>query len=120
MPSIYDVHADRLEHAFSANGNATASLLTVTQTGVALRAHSVVKVDASYSVSTVSGLLTVALGSTTLGTKYIHGAGALDFAADVGYLDTTGGVTFTATLDSGGGGIVGTIVMSGFTTYLAA
>ena len=120
MPSIYDIHADRLEHAFAATGSATASLLTVTQTGIANRAHAVVKVDASYSTSTVSGLLTVVLGSTTLGAKYIHGAGALDFAADVGYLDTVGGQTFTATLDSGGGGIVGTIVMSGFTTAVSA
>ena len=81
---IDDIKADSLQHSFSEPGDTTAALLTVTHAAEASRRHSVVKVDASYSVSTVSGLLTVLHGTTEVGTKYIHGSGALDFGTDVG------------------------------------
>ncbi len=112
---ILDIQADRLQNSYSEIGDATGALLTVTHAAVALRRFAVVKVDASYSVSTVSGLLTVIQGTTTIGTKYIHGSGALDFSTDVGFICPEN-TACSATLDSGGGGTVGTIVMSGFST----
>lgn len=120
MAGHMDLFIDRFQHSWSEVGNATAAQLTVTKAAAALRAHAVVKVDASYSVSTVSGLLTVSFGATEIGKKYIHGSGALDFAADPGILNPDANETVVAVLDSGGGGIVGTITMSGFTTAPAS
>ncbi len=116
MAHIDDYIADKVQHAWSEPGNATGALLTVTHAAVALRCHAVVKVDASYSVSTVSGLLTVFFGATEIGRKYIHGSGAHDFSTDVGYLNPDANVAVSATLDSGGGGVVGTVTISGYET----
>jgi len=112
---INDIQADSLQNSFSEPGNATGALLTVTHAAAVGRRFAVVKVDASYSVSTVSGLLTVIVGSTTIGPKYIHGSGAIDFGTDVGFICPEN-TACSATLDSGGGGTVGTIVISGFST----
>lgn len=116
MASYMDLLVDKAQHSFSEPGNTTAGILTVTHAAVAGRCHSIVKVDASYSASTVSGLLTVFFGATEKGRKYIHGSGALDFSADVGLFDVTPNEAVSATLDSGGGGVVGTIVISGYET----
>ncbi len=113
--NVMDIQADSLQNSYSEIGNATGALLTVTHAAAAGRRFAVVKVDASYAVSTVSGLLTVIQGTTTIGTKYIHGSGALDFGTDVGFMCPEN-TACSATLDSGGGGTVGTIVMSGFST----
>ena len=116
MANYMDLMVDKYQHGYSETGNATAALLTVTKAAVSNRCHAIVKVDASYSVSTVSGLLTVYFGTTEIGRKYIHGSGALDFGADVGFVNTESNEKLEATLDSGGGGVVGTIVLSGYTT----
>lgn len=116
MAHSLDLLIDKYQHAYSEVGDATASQLTVTKAAVATRCHAVVKVDASYSVSTVSGLLTVSFGSTEIGRKYIHGSGALDFGTDAGYMNPEANEAISAVLDSGGGGIVGTIVLSGYTS----
>lgn len=116
MAHLQDYLVDKVQHSFTEPGNATGSLLTVTHAAVALRCFSMVKIDASYSVSTVSGLLTAFFGSTEIGRKYIHGSGALDFATDLGHLNPDANEAISATLDSGGGGVVGTIVISGFET----
>ena len=115
MPHANDLVVDKYEHGWISPGDTTAAELTVTKSGVAGRAHAVTKVDASYSSGAVSGLLTVTFNGITA-KKYIHGSGALDFSADVGYLDATAGNDIVAVLANGGGGIVGTIVMSGYTT----
>jgi len=116
MANYMDYMVDKNQHGFTEPGNATGALLTVTHAAVALRCFAVVKVDASYSVSTVSGLLTVFFGATEIGRKYIHGSGALDFSTDVGYLNPDANEAVSATLDSGGGGVVGTVVISGYET----
>lgn len=73
----------------------------------------VLKVDASYSTSSTSGLLTVNLGTNSF-TKYIHGSGAIDFSDMLGHPADSLNTAITATLAAGGAGITGTIVIQGY------
>jgi 3-hydroxyisobutyrate dehydrogenase-like beta-hydroxyacid dehydrogenase len=89
-----------------------------TVAGVTGRCHAICKVDASFTSSTVSKTLTVAI-TTIAGVrsivKDIHGAGAIDFG--VFGLQATAGTDITATLAaSGTGGVVGRVDLTYYTT----
>lgn len=114
MAAISDYLVDVVKNSGVAVDSQTAAIATATAAAVALRHNVVCKVDASYSSSTVSGLLTVTVG-TTVATKYIHGSGALDFGV-LGFQNPTANQAITASLANGGGGIVGTVVMTFYTT----
>ena len=131
MASINDYTIDLVKGSWVEKANATALLATATRAaeGVAAitmppdgvrepagaRHHVVVKVDASYSTSTQSGLLQVKFGTTVIAEKYIHGAGAIDFGM-YGHQNDTYNQAVSAELGAGAGGVVGTIAMTGYTT----
>lgn len=92
------------------NGVATATL-AAQGAGTRMR---VVKVDASYESSTVSGLLQIKSGSTVIREKYIHGSGAID-AGDMGIPANALNEAMSAVLAaSGAGGTDGTVTIQGF------
>ncbi len=74
----------------------------------------ITKVDASYSDSTTTGLLTLKSGTTIVAEKYIHGAGAID-VADWGLPALNLSEAMSAELAaSGSGGVIGKVFISGF------
>jgi hypothetical protein len=94
---------------------AAAGVANATPVAAGQRHHGIVKVDASYESSTQSGLLQVKFGTTVVGSKWIHGAGAIDFGV-YGFLNPDSNEAVSAELAAGGAGIEGHITMTGFTT----
>lgn len=112
MPTWTDYEVAPYRSSWSVVASATAADATATKTGVPNTRHFLVTVDASYSSSATSGLLTVRFGTNVVAQKTVHGAGAFDFtfkglAADVGQ-------DISATLAAGGAGIVGHVTITGF------
>lgn len=114
MASWMDYLVDVVKNSDVAYDSQVNAAATATAAASAGRHNVILKVDCSYSTSTVSGLLTVTVGSRVF-TKYIHGAGALDFGI-LGFQHPTANTAITAELASGGGGITGTIAMSFYRT----
>ena len=88
--------------------------VTATHTGQAQRHHVVCKVDASYDDSAATGVLTVLHGTTNIGRKHIHGAGAIDFGV-FGFENSTVNDDVSASL-SAVAATGGVITMTGYST----
>lgn len=71
---------DRLEDHSTVVATQTGALTTATVAAVANANHLFLKCEASYSNGASSGLLEIKFGTTVVGSKYIHGAGAIDAA----------------------------------------
>jgi len=112
--SIVDLEHYKFFGAARGSGKQTNLLATATLAapGEGKRMR-VVKVDASYSSSSTSGLLQIKSGATVIFEKYIHGAGAHDFS-DYGLPAININEAMSAELAAGGAGIVGTVTISGF------
>ena len=105
----------RAQHQVDDTANATNLLATATLAAPgAGNRNSVLKVDASYGDSTVTGLLQVKSGATVIAEKAIHGAGAIDFDGDFGRVADSQNEAMTAELAAGGAGVVGYVVIQGF------
>jgi hypothetical protein len=125
MASITDYLVDIVKNSWTVVATADAALATATKAaegvanaspvGAGQRHHVVTKVDASYESSTQSGLLQVKFGTTVVGSKWIHGAGALDFGV-LGFQNPDSNEAVSAELAAGGAGIEGHITLSGYTT----
>jgi hypothetical protein len=102
------------ENVVKADALATAALATATLTAVVAHRLRLMKVDASYELSTQTGLLTVKSGTTTIFRKYIHGSGAFDFAELSGVPANAIGEAMSAELQAGAAGIDGTVSLTGF------
>src|SRR3972149_7078881 len=111
--SKYDLELWKFKGAFLAQDTETNALAvaTVVAPGTEYR-NRPVKVDASYSSSTVSGLLQIKSGATVIAEKYIHGAGALDYS-DFGIAALNRNEAVSAGLAAGGGALVGTLRRDG-------
>lgn len=94
--------------------NATATA-TLAAPGTGWR-NRLLKVDASYSTSATSGVLTVNMGTNTF-TKYVHGSGAIDFADIFGIPADSLNTAITVTLAAGGVAIIGNLVIQGYKHY---
>jgi hypothetical protein len=112
--SKYDLELWKFKGATRAHDKQTNAVATATVVapGAEYR-NRVVKIDASYSSSTVSGLLMLKSGVTVIAEKYIHGAGALDYS-DFGIAALARNEAVSAELAAGGAAIVGTVTLSGF------
>lgn len=120
MAHLNDYEIDRIQKQWTENDISTAgAAVTITHAAVAGVSHAIMKVDASYSDPTTSGLLTIKFGSVTKGRKYIHGAGALDFS-EAGYENPTANEEVSAVLAAGGGVVVACLTMTGFSTTARA
>ena len=91
--------------------NATA-IASIPAPGVG-KYNRIVKIDASYSVASVSGLLQIKSGAVVIFEKYIHGAGALD-SPEVGKRALNTNEAMSVELAAGGAGVTGTVTVSGF------
>src|SRR5262245_53535291 len=116
MAGMSDYWTDVVKGSWVEKANATALLATATRVAegdsaitpsattlresAGARHHVVVKVDASYSTSTQSGLLQIKFGTTVVAEKHIHGAGALDFG-QLGFQNPTSNQAVSAELQAG-------------------
>ena len=112
MANLADHELAPFRRSWSVVASATAADATATKAGVPGHRHFLVTVDASYSGSSTSGLLTVRFGTTVVAQKTIHGAGAFDFT----YKGLAAGIgeDISATLAAGGTGVTGHVTISGF------
>ena len=112
MSSLYDLEKAKITNPMLAQNTSTSGVAaeaTLTSQGPN-RITRVTKIDASYSDSTKSGLLTITgLGVTV--QKYIHGSGAIDFADDGS--DGVIGTDIVATL-AAVASTIATVTISGF------
>ena len=119
MAAFEDHLVDLVKNSDVATDSQVAATATATLAAVANRCNVPCKIDASYSTSggAQSGLLTVNI-TTVAGvraiTKYIHGAGAIDFGI-VG-LQSIANSAVTAVLAAGAGGVTGTVALTYYTT----
>ena len=107
----------RLDVAVPVDATGSADNATATATlpapGASLR-NFVVKVDASFGTSTVSGLLQVKSGTTVIAEKYVHGSGAFDFPDLNGRPAINANEAMSAELAaSGTGGVLGKVFIQG-------
>jgi hypothetical protein len=119
VANYIDYQIDVVKNSWTVATSATAGIATATKAAAPGVVHVITKVDLSYSGSTQSGLATVNFGTVAQGTKYIHGAGAIDFGV-LGLQNPTANQLVEVVLAAGAGGIVGTIIMTGYTTGLNA
>lgn len=112
-PDLVSAQQARFTNSWAEKANNTNAVATATHSAVAGQRHYIVQVDASFSTSTVSGMLRVKSGSTVLVEKTIHGAGAFDFA-DTPQDALNVNEAVSAELDAGGAGIIGHINIVGF------
>ena len=116
MANIRDYEIDIVKNSsVQTNQSSADTELTVTEAAVTGRHHVVVKCDASYSSSTASGLLTIKVGTTTIGLKSVHGAGALDYGI-LGFQNPTVNSLISATLAAGGAGVTGELTLTTYST----
>ena len=118
MAHINDYLIDLVKNSWveDAGTGADNTALTQTHAAEAVRHHVVAKVDASYEVSTSSGLLQVKFGTVVVASKFIHGAGAIDFGV-LGFQNPTVNQLVEAVLAApGDAGVAGTLVLTGYTT----
>lgn len=116
MAHINDYEIDRILNGWTMTEiSAANTAITLTRAAEVGRHHVIQKVDASYSDVTVSGLVQVKFGTTVIGSKNCHGAGALDFS-EFGREDPTANQVLVVTLAAGSGGATGTLTVSGYTT----
>jgi len=116
VAGLFDYLIDVVRHSWvEVVQGAANSVATVTHSAEAQRHHIVTKVDASYSVSTASGELTVSYDAVVVARKHVHAAGAIDFGI-LGFENPTANTTVAASLAAGGGGVVGDVTLSGYST----
>lgn len=122
MAGMTDYMIDIVKNSNTATASADNALATATvaavgdATGPGRRHIVVTKVDASYSSSTISGLLRIFFGATVVGEKYMHAAGAVDFGV-FGLQNPTPAQAVSATLAaSGSAGALGKIVLTYYVT----
>lgn len=114
MPTITDYEISPFRSSWSVVAEATSADATATIPAEPGKRHVLVTVDATYSSSSASGLLTVQSGTTVIAKKYIHGSGALDFTYK-GLKALSRNQAISATLSSGGVGITGVVTITGYT-----
>jgi len=116
MAHLEDHLVDLVKNSDVATASAAAGIATATISAVAGRVNVICKVDAAYSTPTDSGLLTVTIttagGARTI-TKYMHGAGAIDFGV-FGLSCAASNTAITAALAAGGG--TGVVAATYYTT----
>ncbi len=117
MPNINDFEHASINNSWTINGRSgDNAALTVTKAAEANGRHVVVKVDVSYSTSTVTGEVQVKFATTIKGRKDVHGAGAIDFGQR-GLLNPTKNEAVSAEFPAGGAGVFGDLSVTGFTVY---
>jgi hypothetical protein len=119
VASFMDYLVDVVKNSWVVSASATANIATATKAAQPGCVHVITKIDLSYSGSTQSGLATVNFGTVALTTKYIHGAGAIDFGV-LGIQNPDANELVEVALAAGAGGVVGTVTMTGYTTGLNA
>ena len=115
MAHLMDYLVDMVRASQVKLGQATNAVATATLAAVAGSHNVIVKVDASYTTSTTSGLLTIKFGTTEVARKFVHGAGAIDFGI-FGFENPDANELISAALAAGGVGEVGEVVMACYTT----
>ena len=108
------VFEDRIQDSNTAQDTQTNALATATVAAITGRSHVFLKCEASYSVSTSSGLLQIKFGTTVKMEKYIHGAGAID-AGILGMINPVQGEAISAELAAGGVAVLGKVCLSYYT-----
>ena len=114
MADLQDYFMDIVKHSSVAVDSQTNAIATATIAAVPGQHNVLCKVDCSYSAVSVAGLITVTVGSLVI-TKYIHGAGALDFGL-LGLQNPTVNEAITVALADGGVGITGTVAATYYHT----
>lgn len=116
MPHVDDIQVDVVKHSWTEVGQSTAGdPVTVEHAATPGRHHVAVKCDASYDTVGTSGELTVLFDGDVVSRKHIHDAGALDFGV-YGLQNPLINTVITATLDGGGGGVLGDVTLTGYST----
>ena len=119
MANINDYQIDLVKNSFVVVATDTAAIVTAAKAAAVGRHHIICKVDASYSSSTQSGELTILFGTTVVARKHVHSAGAVDFGI-YGFQNPTANQAVSAVLAAGAGGVVGDVVLTGYTTGVDA
>jgi hypothetical protein len=119
VANYLDYQIDVVKNSWTVRAQAEAGVATATKAAQAGGCHIICKVDASYETSTQTGLLTVNYGTTAIATKWIHGAGAIDFGV-LGLQNPDANELVEAVLAAGGAGVEGHVVVTGYTTGLNA
>jgi hypothetical protein len=109
---LLDWFMSKLAEHWVEYADSPAATVTATHAAVTGKQHVIVTVDASFKTSTTDGQIRLFDGTTEIASKYIHGAGAIDFG-ESGHPCTKGNLV-QAILTGGSGTESGAITMNGF------
>lgn len=112
MATRADFEHAPFKQSWSVVAEATNANAVATRAAAAGMRHVLVTVDATYSSTSTSGVLTVEFGSTVVAKKYIHGSGSLDFTYKGLIADKNQSIVVT--LASGGAGVTGIVTITGY------
>jgi hypothetical protein len=115
MAALEDYLIDFVKKSWTAVDSQTNAASNPIRAAEANRHQIIARVDASYSTSSIDGELTVLFGATVVARKHIHGAGAIDFGL-FGFQNPTVNGAVSASLASGGVGVVGDVTITGYST----
>lgn len=105
--------ADALDNAstWSLTATATAAAATVARAAEAGKSHYVTSISGSFGAAQIA-LLTLSDGATVIQNHHVHNQRTIEFAKPV---KITPGNAVSASLGAGGAGVVGAVVMTGYT-----
>ena len=118
MAGLLEVNLDQINRSVLASDVQTAATATSTIPAVAGKVNVLRHVHAAYSATPSAGAkLVIKFGTTVKATFQVSSTVPvqLDFG-DSGVMDTTVNEAISVVLDSGGGSVIGTLIIDGYPT----